>query len=247
MIHHFAAVDSTNTIAVQMAEQGAEHGTIILADQQSGGRGRAGRLFVSPVGGLYFSLILRPQLDVRDVPLLTLAAGIGLCAVLAELVCTKVWLKWPNDLYLKEKKLGGILTESGPFRPGTGPEFVVVGVGINVQTLPEQFPSSLRSRVISLYHKHESGARADALVQSLTNSILSAVDMLADNREKLLAQWQKRDYLMDRELEYAGIGSIIRATGKGLAPDGRYKVIDANGVEHRVMAGDINPVRLPVD
>ena len=244
MIHHFSALDSTNTMAVQMAEQGAEHGTIIHADRQTGGRGRAGRSFISPVGGLYFSLILRPKLDVTDIPLIPLAGGVGICEGLAAAVDVDTSLKWPNDLYLMDKKLGGILTESGRFLPGTGPEYIVIGVGVNVQTSLDQFPSSLRGRVISLYHQNGSGAGADALVQPLADGILSAVRRLADNREQLLDHWRKRDYLMNRELAYAGTGSIVRATGKGLASDGRYRVMDASGIEHRVTAGDINPVRL---
>ncbi len=224
--------------------QGAKHGTIIYADRQTGGRGRAGRVFVSPVGGLYFSIILRLQLDVINVPLITLAAGVGLCAGLALSGCAKVWLKWPNDLYLNDRKLGGILTESSPFLPGAGPEFVVVGAGINVKSLPDQFPASLRGSVSSLEHEDDFALEVEELLSPLVVSMLSAMDRLADNREQILAQWRARDYLLNRELSYKGTRGLSRAIGIGLASDGRYVVRDRNGVEHRIVAGDINPLRL---
>jgi BirA family biotin operon repressor/biotin-[acetyl-CoA-carboxylase] ligase len=117
-LHHFAIVDSTNSIALDLARQGAAQGTVVHADQQTGGRGRNGRQFCSPPGGLYFSVILRPELELVDFPLLTLAAGVGLCRGISKTTGVQLQLKWPNDLYFADKKLGGILTESGPLRAG---------------------------------------------------------------------------------------------------------------------------------
>ena len=149
LYHHFLSLESTNTLAVSMAEQGAEHGTVIHADRQTGGRGRGGRQFESPAGGLYFSLILRPELDVSVLPLITLAAGTCLCTSIREIAAVPVMMKWPNDLYLYERKLAGILTESGHIRRGRA-DFVVIGVGLNVTTMPEQFSLELRRKSISL-------------------------------------------------------------------------------------------------
>ncbi|MCW5198275.1 biotin--[acetyl-CoA-carboxylase] ligase, partial [Desulfobulbus sp. F3] len=131
MLHHFSVLGSTSDVAAELARQGAEQGTVVHADYQTGGRGRNGRHFCSPSGGLYFSVILRPALEQTDLPLLTLAAGVGLCRGLMAAVSVHPQLKWPNDLYCADRKLGGILTESGPLRAGL-PEFVVIGVGINV-------------------------------------------------------------------------------------------------------------------
>ena len=245
MIHHFAIVDSTNTLAVQMAAQGAGHGTVIHADQQSEGRGRGGREFLSPVGGLYFSLILRPRLDIYDLPLITLAAGVGLCNGIREAMGVHVQLKWPNDLYSNDRKLGGILTESGPIKSGAVPEFLVIGAGVNVNTNPDQFPSSLRRKVISLYH-HAVGSPVDVdtLLQSLVSAMLDAVQRLAATREGLLADWRALDYLQSRMLEYDGHDGVVPAIGVGLADDGRYVIRDHNGVEHSILAGDLNPIKL---
>jgi BirA family biotin operon repressor/biotin-[acetyl-CoA-carboxylase] ligase len=242
MIHHFEVLDSTSSHALALARQGAGHGTVVLADQQTGGRGRAGRQFSSPPGGLYFSVILRPALELADFPLLTLAAGVGLAAGLRQAAGAQAQLKWPNDLYLAERKLGGILTESGPLQGGL-PGFVAVGVGINVSTQPEDFPPELRHKVISLV---EAGVQSSpaALLPSLLEHLHAAVQRLENgDKAALLEEWRRLDYLLGKPLEYDSGGEMLPAVGAGLAEDGRYIVADASGREHRVTAGDVSPIK----
>jgi BirA family biotin operon repressor/biotin-[acetyl-CoA-carboxylase] ligase len=233
-LHHFPALGSTSSHALDLARQGAAQGTVVLADRQSGGRGRNGRQFCSPPGGLYFSLILRPELEPAELPLLTLAAGVGLAHGLRQMTGVQPLLKWPNDLYLEDRKLGGILTESGPLRAGL-PEFVVVGVGINVAPLPEDFPAELRGKVISLAEAGAAAVSPAGLLPGLVEELLAAAERLKTDKTALLAEWRQRDYLLGRPLEYG----TISAVGAGLAEDGRYVVIDRSGCEHRVTAGDI--------
>lgn len=241
-LHHFAVVDSTNSIALDLARQGAAQGTVVHADQQTGGRGRNGRQFCSPPGGLYFSLILRPELELVDFPLLTLAAGVGLCRSISKTAGVQLQLKWPNDLYFADKKLGGILTESGPLRGGL-PEFVVVGVGINIAAPPEDFPLELRSRIISLAEAGVAVSPA-ALLLGLVEELLAATERLKEDKAALLTEWRQRDYLLGRPLEYCSQDKVIPAVGAGLAEDGRYVIIDRCGREQRVMAGDVSPIML---
>jgi len=243
MIHHFASVESTNTLARTMAEKGAGHGTVIHADQQTGGRGRAGRTFFSPAGGLYVSIILEPELEDQDLSLVTLAAGVGLCRAIQTIRPVDVRLKWPNDLYLQDRKLAGILTESGPMNPGSAPRFVVVGVGLNVNTDCARFPSVLRSRVISLYH-HTMLVDRDKVLQASVDAIVDAVHQLELDRKGLLDAWRALDYLAGRDLEFDGPDGVLGATGIGLADDGRYRIRDRSGVEHSILAGDLNPLHL---
>ena len=242
MIHHFAILDSTSSHALALARQGAAHGTTVHADQQTGGRGRAGRQFCSPLGGLYFSVILRPALEPADFPLLTLTAGVGLAVGLRQATGVQAQLKWPNDLYLAERKLGGILTESGPLQCGL-PAFAVVGVGLNVSTTLEDIPPELRGKIISLA---EAGVQSSpaALLPSLLEHLLAAVQRLENSgKAALLHEWRSLDYLRGRPLEYDSGKELLPAVGAGLAEDGRYIVADASGREHRVTAGDVSPVR----
>ena len=237
MLHHFPVLDSTSRYALELARQGAEHGTVVHADQQTNGRGRGSKQFCSPPGGLYCSLILRPVLEPADLPLLTLAAGVGLAAGLRQVASVQPQLKWPNDLYLNNKKLGGILTESGPLRTGL-PEFVVIGFGINVAALPEAFPSELRSRVISLAEVSAAINPAE-LLSGLVAELLTAAERLKTDKAALLTEWRQRDYLLGRPLEYDSGEGLISAVGAGLAEDGRYVIIDHFGGAHRVTAGEI--------
>ncbi|WP_417910044.1 biotin--[acetyl-CoA-carboxylase] ligase [Candidatus Electronema sp. PJ] len=242
MFQQYPVLDSTSSLALDLAQQGAEQGTVVQADQQTGGRGRGGRSFASPLGGLYFSLIVRPALEPGDFPLLTLAAGVGLSRGIKQATGVQVQLKWPNDLYVADRKLGGILTESGPLRGGL-PEFVVIGVGINVATLPEQFPLDLRGRIISLAELGVAYHPID-LLPPLCEALLVAVKQLQQDKAAVLAEWRQRDYLLGRPLEYYHEGQVLSAIGAGLAEDGRYLVLDQQQVEHRVTAGDLNPIKV---
>ncbi len=238
MLHHFSALGSTSDTAAELARQGAAQGTVVHADSQTGGRGRGGKQFCSPPGGLYFSVILRPALEPEDFPLLTLAAGVGLAQGLKRMTGVQPQLKWPNDLYFANRKLGGILTESGPLRAGL-PEFVVVGVGINVAAPPEDFPPELRRRVISLAEAGVVCCPAELLPPLVVELLAAAARFEHGGKAELLAEWRSLDYLHDRPLEYASGDWIIPAVGAGLAEDGRYVIIDRSGSEYRVMAGEI--------
>lgn len=229
----FPVLGSTSSHALELARRGAAQGTVVQADQQSSGRGRGSRQFCSPPGGLYFSVILRPELEAADWPLLTLAAGVSLAAALRQAAGVQPQLKWPNDLYLADRKLGGILTESGPLRAGL-PEFVVIGVGINIAAPPEEFPMELRSRIITLA---EAGAAVSPafLLPVLVNALLAAPARLKADKAAALAAWRQLDYLLGRPLQYGD----ATAVGAGLAEDGRYVILDSSGREHQVTAGEI--------
>ncbi len=230
---HFPVLGSTSSHALDLARQGAAQGTVVHADQQTGGRGRGGKQFCSPPGGLYFSVILRPELEPADFPLLTLAAGVSLAAGLRRTAGVQPQLKWPNDLYLEDRKLGGILTESGPLMAGL-PEFVVIGVGINVAAPPEDFPPELRGKIITLAEVDAAVSPAE-LLPLLVNELLAAPERLKADKAAVLAAWHSLDYLYGRPLEYG----TIPAVGAGLAEDGRYVIMDASGQEHLVTAGEI--------
>ncbi len=148
-IEKLGEVGSTNDLLLERARLGEPEGLVLWAGAQTSGRGRRGRAWHSPPGrGLYFSALLRPALEPARLPAVGLVAGVAMAEGLAELAGRPVGLKWPNDLRLCGKKLGGILTEFEP--KGGPPPAVVVGVGINLLTAPEEFPPDLRSRATSL-------------------------------------------------------------------------------------------------
>ena len=137
-VYAFQTVGSTMDAAHRLAADEAPEGTLVVAERQEQGRGRLGRTWVSPEGGLYSSLILRPKRPAGDIPQLSLVAGLAAAEAIRDAACLYPSIRWPNDLLLREKKVGGILTEARD-------SVVVVGLGINVSTDPAQLPEGSTS------------------------------------------------------------------------------------------------------
>ncbi len=237
----FARLPSTNVYALELAVGGARPETVVWALEQSGGRGQYNRRFSSPAGGLYFSVILRPDLPPEKLPLVTLAAGVGCCLCLEQNCAVAPLLKWPNDLYVNGKKLGGILTQSVPVVGRQRPT-VVVGVGINVNSTPADFPNELLASVGTLAEVTRHEIDLKQLLEALVERIIHQVHILEDNRDKLLAQWDRRDYLKNQSMQWSTGHSVITGTGHGIQSDGRYSLVDASGSLHSILAGTIKPV-----
>ena len=150
-VHWFDTIDSTNTYAKALAQSGAPQGTVVIADRQTGGRGRMGRSFSSPGGmGIYLSMILRPECEATELMHLTCAVAVAMCDAVEGVSGFRPQVKWINDLMAKGKKLGGILTELS-LVPGTASvDFAVVGIGINCFQAVTDFPDELQNIAISL-------------------------------------------------------------------------------------------------
>ena len=146
----FDSIESTNTHARELARQGAAHGTVLIADHQTGGRGRLGRSFHSPAGsGVYMSVILRPNCNPQEIMHLTCAAAVAMCDAVETAAGFRPGIKWTNDLVYGTKKLGGILTELGLKNDGTV-DYAIIGIGINCCHTPEDFPEDIRPIAASL-------------------------------------------------------------------------------------------------
>ncbi|MBM9614273.1 biotin--[acetyl-CoA-carboxylase] ligase [Desulfobulbus rhabdoformis] len=235
--------DSTNRVAKERAAEGAEEQTVIWALQQQSGQGQYGRVFASPLGGLYFSLILRPQLPFEALPLITLATGLACRDVLSEVCSVHAQIKWPNDLYVDGKKVGGILCENSiDARQGECTATVIIGVGLNINSQVTDFPRELHSIVTTVLDATGRKVELEALLEQLIKKIGTFVDELAINRDSLLDRWQNYDYLLNRSLRYINGEQIILGTGRGLAPDGRYRIVDASGAPHAIIGGQLRPV-----
>src|SRR4029079_8440638 len=152
----YERLESTNRVAVALGQAGVEHGTLVLADAQTAGRGRMSRSWFSPSGvNLYGSLVIRTTIDAPRLAAwlswLPLMAALG-SAEASDLVSRlPIAVKWPNDLLINERKVGGILCESGA-STGAGP-FQVIGIGINLNGIPEDFPDELRHIATTLRHE----------------------------------------------------------------------------------------------
>ncbi len=238
---------STNDEAGRLARAGARHGTVVVARTQTQGRGRAGRTWTSPAGNLYVSLVLRPALQLRDVPAMTLAIGVAVCETVRAFGVNAT-LKWPNDVLVGARKLAGILLESQS--RGERLDVVIAGIGINLDTPPDPQDAPQACCLVQ-----ERGAPVDreAFLLCLLSSIERWVDRyVACGPSKVLPVWQD---LMDRctrararlgaseAATSAGIGGTIEGTIEGLDEDGALLLRDDAGELHRVTAGDVETVR----
>jgi BirA family biotin operon repressor/biotin-[acetyl-CoA-carboxylase] ligase len=146
----FDEVDSTQNVAHSLVRQGAEEGTLVLAEQQNAGRGRMGRKWFSPKGkGIWMSLVLKPTISMQFTPQLTLLVAVALCRAIQAHIPQQVGIKWPNDLLIHGKKISGILLESSAEDERLN--YVIAGIGISVNLLPEDYPDELRAKATSLY------------------------------------------------------------------------------------------------
>ena len=155
------SVGSTNTVLRALAEQGAPEGTVVIADEQTGGRGRMGRAFYSPAGsGIYLSLLLRPvNADPRQTVTLTAAAAVALCQAVETVSENGPQIKWVNDIFLNGRKISGILSEAAFGLESGVPEYVVVGVGINAYTPQGGFPPELAEIAGALWERPVPGGK----------------------------------------------------------------------------------------
>ncbi len=229
-IHYHEEIDSTNSLAKELAAQGAVHGTAVIADRQTAGRGRLGKSFHSPQGGMYLSVILRPNLPLSDMMAVTACTACAVFSALLEFGITSD-IKWVNDLFLHGRKICGILCEGG-FDPQTGEmAYLVIGIGLNLRNDPD-LPSELSQIVTDI--QSETGLLISR--NALTASILKHLErFMSEIRERTFLQIYtehsytlgKRVLVMHGEAEREGV-AVGYAEDAGLIvqfPDGTESVI----------------------
>jgi len=220
--------DSTNRVAMEMAENGSPHGTVVVADAQTAGRGRMGRRWESPAGrNLYVSLLLRPSVPTVEAPSLALVAGIAL-ADAVEAVGVPASLKWPNDLYCDGRKAGGILAEMASDPDGV--RHVVIGVGLNVNMEEVDFPPDLRGAVTSLrICAGKTFRRVDVLARLLDAFGTRYVEFNGGGFASLRDGWDRRDFLRGRRVLLRRQGREGWGTADGLDTVGALRFLPDGG------------------
>ncbi len=192
------SVTSTNTLAKEMASKGAAEGTVVLASEQTEGRGRMGRSFYSPNStGLYLSLILRPKLDINDSLLITTSAAVAVAQAIEQLTDNDAQIKWVNDIFMNGKKVCGILTEASLNIENGGLEYAVVGIGINVTT--KEFPMNIENIAGSIFsEKPEDQPITSILAAEILNNLSDSMDNLT--ARSYLSEYKKRSFLIGKDI-----------------------------------------------
>ncbi len=217
-------IPSTNTALKGMPD--APVGTTLLADRQSGGRGRLGRSFHSPEGGLYLSTLLA-----ADTPQPTCRAAVAAARAIERLCGAKIDIKWVNDLYLNGRKVAGILAE-GVLRPDGTLAAVVLGIGINVGAM--EFPADLQSIATSLANEGYTLTREDLAAAFLNELTTALTDPTA------MDEYRRRNLVLGRQVTVVQGGEIYPATAIAITDEGYLTVRDANGNNHTLSSGEVS-------
>lgn len=241
-ILRFDSLPSTNTEAARQASLGAREGLCVVAREQTAGRGRRERAWVSPKdAGLYFSVVLRPRTDAREWPLITLAAAVAARDALEESCELQTDIKWPNDLLASGRKLCGILAETAESAAGRA---VVLGVGINLNN--RAFPPEILAAATSVEEQTGRAPDAEQLLSALARQLARRYEQLhtRDGVALILREWEARSsYAHDRRVRVALPEETFQGTTRGLEPDGALRVETDAGLTRTVRAGDVTAVR----
>jgi BirA family biotin operon repressor/biotin-[acetyl-CoA-carboxylase] ligase len=238
-IFSFKTIDSTNNCARALAGCWAEEGTLVVAEEQTEGRGRLGRAWLaSPNENLTFSLILRPELPAEALNLLPLYAAVAVAEAVEKSTGIAVECKWPNDLLIQNKKVAGILLEGSLKEDAV--EYVVIGIGLNVNQMI--FPSDFAGRATSL--RLASGAEIDraGLLRSILRSLESHyLTIMKRGFSVILPLWLSRTRMINKNITVTQDGATLSGVVTGLSPEGAL-ILKTNGTEKTLYAGDVSIV-----
>ena len=234
----YSAITSTNDQAMLMAEQGCASGTLILAEEQTNGRGRHGKQFFSPKQkGIYMSMVLRPQQSIQNALLITTAAAVAVALAIEKVSGKKAQIKWVNDVYVDGKKVCGILTE-GVFSQATNSfDAIILGIGINLFPPQSGFPQELEQKAISLWTQ-EDAVLANKLVAEVWNYFFEFYDQLEQNIH--WAEYASRMFLIGKKITVIQGAKDEHAQALQLDKDFRLLVRFENGTERWLTNGEVS-------
>ena len=238
-ISYHSSVGSTNDVARTLAEAGAPEGIVVLAEEQTAGRGRGGRRWLASAGTcLLFSLLLRPPLDPDQCQRLTMACSLALAESVESHTGLSIGLKWPNDLLVKGKKVAGILTELGV--EGERLDYAIVGVGLNVNldfTVPDV--AFLGEQATSLAGEIGSPVAREPLLACILNRLEARYLALCDGWSPY-QEWAARLVMLDRWVVISGPGDELEGWAEGVDQDGALILRLMDGRAVRILAGDVS-------
>ncbi|WP_382397245.1 biotin--[acetyl-CoA-carboxylase] ligase [Lentibacillus salinarum] len=238
-IIHRATADSTQRIAHQAARNNAAHGTVIVADEQTAGKGRMGRQWNSAKHkGIWMSIILRPAITPAAAPQLTLLTATVLADVISEVTIAKPTIKWPNDLLINHKKTAGILTEMQAEQDRI--QYIIVGIGMNVNHTADEFPVSVKNKATSVKSETANEQPIVPLIQQLLHDFEQAYDDFIEHGfSNIKNKWESYAYRIGDTIRIQTNHTEIEAVFTGVAEDGALLIHTDNGETQKVYSGEI--------
>lgn len=237
-MHIYKTLESTNKTAKEMAIAGAGHGTTVIADCQTSGRGRYSRNFFSPSGGLYLSMILRPEvLRFQNTTAVTAFAAVSVCEAIEAVSGKEPMIKWVNDIFMDDKKVCGILTEAVTDFESGNLQWIVLGVGINVSIRREEFPPELRDVAASVYPEGGNPGVRNRLCAEIINRI-AGFAVLPEEKE-IFDKYKKRLMMLGKKITVMQGQTIYKATALDMDSAGRLIIEKENGETVSLSSGEI--------
>ncbi|MFH1752745.1 MAG: biotin--[acetyl-CoA-carboxylase] ligase [Candidatus Omnitrophota bacterium] len=237
-VYSYERIDSTNDRAYQLAEEGAQEGVVIIGEQQLKGKGRMGRRWVSPKGGIYFSLILRPKMMPTEVSKLTLIAAVSVAETLRETTGLNCQIKWPNDILIGASKICGILTELKAEQDATS--FVILGIGINVNTKPSDLPK----HATSVFKETEKKISRIDLLKMLLKNIENHYNLFKSNKfNAIIEEWKNLSAVLGKRVRITEKSKTLEGQAIDIDEGGALVIRLDSGLRERVLAGDVILVR----
>lgn len=236
----YKKVDSTNIVAYELAEKGLREGAVIFADEQAKGKGRQGRAWQSPPGcGIYMSCILRPQMTPNEISKITLMAAVAIAKAIREFTALNAMIKWPNDILINGKKVCGILTEMKAEQDVV--DFIILGIGINVNTRSEDLPrngTSLKEELRG-FKEGEDLSRVE-LAKKILETIEAHYNILKKNGSRsIIEEWKELSAMLGSRVKVALHNRTFEAHAHDIDPDGALVVRLDSGVLMKVSSGDV--------
>ncbi len=234
-------IDSTNTRAKQLAEVSSNCDMLIVAECQSEGRGRLGRSFYSPGGGLYMSLLLHPHINAGRAVHITTAAAVAVCRAIESFGEHRCTIKWVNDIYVNERKISGILAESKIDSDGTV-EYTVLGVGINIVEPKDGFPDDIKDRAGALFSEADDDLVC-VLAATVTNEFMSIYDgglILSD----YLDEYRQRSFLVGKNVNVISIKHGVSRPARAIAVDDSCSLVVKydDGTVEAISSGEVSVI-----
>jgi len=245
-IYYFDTIDSTNNYAKKIAEDGCEEGTVVISDCQIAGKGRRGREWASLAGkGIYMSVVLKPLLEPSQMQLITLAASVAVAEALKEQTGMDLGIKWPNDIILDARKLCGILTEMTCETDKIN--YVILGLGVNVNQDMEDFPADLRDKAVSLKAgcKQLTGENKTFNRAKIIASILLHIEkyykMLQSGlNEEIIDKWRLHSITLGKQIMCSDSRGSYLCIAEDITEDGHLVVKCEDGSVRELLSGEVS-------
>ncbi|MGB9978373.1 biotin--[acetyl-CoA-carboxylase] ligase [Methanobacterium sp.] len=236
-IHYFREVDSTNEVGKKLAREGAPEGTIIIAESQSRGKGRRGKKWISPLGGAWLSIILRPNTLPINAPQLTFIAGVAAAQTIKDEYGLDAGIKWPNDVLIDSKKVCGVLTEISTKIDTI--DYIVTGIGIDANIDVNLLPSELRDTTTSIKSELDHDISRMILVQKFLGNFETLYDKFNEgNFQEILRKWRQLSKTIGSQVEIRKGTEIIRGEAIGVNSKGALILELKDGTLRKIISGE---------